>query len=83
MATTFVSDDADITNLQAGSLVVRGTAKFFNGISGEMKNGKDINQVTASTSVADTDYVLISNGTSVRRILFSDFVTAVANSINN
>ena len=74
------ADSADITDLQTGSFICRGSARFINGAYVEPTNGVNINTVTSSTAVADTDYVLVSNGTSLRRVLFTDFVAAIRQS---
>ena len=82
MATTTVlenvaADSVQTEELNSGNLIVRGAARFLNPIHADINGSQDINKVSASTAIADTDYVLVTNGTSLKRVLFTDFVTAV------
>lgn len=82
MATTtvlenVVADSIQTDELNSGNLIVRGAARFANPIYADIHGAQDINKVTSSTAVADTDYVLVTNGTSLKRVLFTDFVAAV------
>ena len=82
MATTTVlenviADSVETAELNSGDLIVRGAARFVNPIYADIQGSQDINRVTSSTAVADTDYVLVTNGTSLKRVLFTDFVAAV------
>ena len=63
------------------NLVVNGAARFVQPIHAEINGSKDINTVTASTTIPDTYYVMISDGTSLRRITFANFCSAVASKL--
>ena len=62
-------------------MVVTGAARFANGFYGSPKESTDINQVSAQTSISYNYYVIMSDGTSLFCVKFSDFVTAVKNKL--
>ena len=70
-------DTANITDLNAGNLLVTGAARFLNDIHGRIADSKDINKVTATATIPDNYYILVSDGSAVKRIKFSDLYTAI------
>ncbi len=76
------ADSVQTTELQARNVVVTGAARFAQPIyTAGIQNSEDLNQVTASASIPDSYYVIISDGSSLKRITFSDLCAAVANKI--
>lgn len=72
------ADSVNTTELYAGDMVVTGSAKFANGIYGEMKNSININTVSSSATIPDTWTVIVSDGNAVHRITFADLCSAIA-----
>lgn len=64
--------------LYSGNVVVTGAARFVQPIYANIYGSKNINQVTSSSTIPDSCNVIISDGNSLRRILFSDLVSAIA-----
>ena len=72
------ADSVNTTELYAGDMVVTGSARFANGIYGEMKNGININTVSSSATIPDTWTIIVSDGNAVHRITFADLCAAIA-----
>jgi hypothetical protein len=72
------ADSVNTTELYAKDMVVTGSARFANGIDGEMKNSININTVSSSTTIPDTWTVIVSDGNAVHRITFADLCAAIA-----
>ena len=72
------ANSVNTTDLNAGNMLVTGPARFVNGIyTSEIKGSQDINKVTSGATISDSAYVLISDGTHLSRIKFSDLCTAI------
>lgn len=71
------ADSAKINELNAGNAVFTGAARFVQEINGSLAGSRDINTVTAATTIPDNYYIFMSDGSSVKRILFSDLCAAV------
>ena len=64
-------------SVETGALQVNGPARFAAGINATINNGQDINKVTSSNLIRETDYILVSDGTSLRKVAFSDILNMV------
>ena len=71
------ADQANVTELAAGNAVFTGSTRFVQEINGSLAGSRDINTVTAATTIPDNYYIFMSDGSSVKRILFSDLCTAI------
>ena len=76
------ADVADIGDLTAGDATFTGDVVFQNDIQGTLAGSRDINTVTASDSILDSNYVFISDGSHIKRILFSDLCDAILGKIS-
>lgn len=75
------ADAAEIGDLTAGDATFTGDVVFQNDIQGTLAGSRDINTVTASDSILDSNYVFISDGSHIKRILFSDLCDAILGKI--
>ena len=71
------ANNGSITELTAGNAVFTGSTRFVNEINGSLAGSRDINTVTAASSIPDSYYIFMSDGSSVKRILFSDLCSAI------
>ena len=76
-----VADSVQTTELNAGNIMVTGAARFAQPIYAEINGAKDINTVSTATSISDTWTVIVSDGTAIHRISFSDLCAAIADKI--
>lgn len=74
---TLIADSIQTEDLTAGDATFTGNARFINEIDGSLAGSRDINTVAASTIIPDSYYVFISDGSQVKRILFSDLCNAI------
>ena len=63
-----------------GNLVVSGKASFLQPIRGSLDGSKNINDVNTGT-IANTDYVLFSNGTNLYKVQYSDLITDLSSKV--
>lgn len=66
----------------AGNMVVTGAARFANGFYGTPNNSQNINAVSAQTTLSNDYYVIMSNGTNLIRIKYSDLITDLRSKLN-
>lgn len=66
----------------AGNMVVTGAARFANGFYGTPANSQDINTVSAQTTLSNDYYVIMSNGTNLIRIKYSDLIADLRSKLN-
>lgn len=78
-----IANSVNTTELQAGNAIFTGTARFVNGIYGDINNSQNINQVQSSTTIGDDWTILVSTGTNLRRITFQDLCAAIAEKVDN
>ena len=71
------ANQANVEELNAGNAVFTGSTRFVQEINGSLAGSRDINTVTAATTIPDSYYIFMSDGSSVKRILFSDLCAAV------
>ena len=76
--TNIEADSAHITDLSSGNLIVTGAARFVQPIYADINGSKDINQVSAATSIPDSWTVIVSDGNSIHRITFANLCSAIA-----
>ena len=79
MADNINANKITADSVETGTLQVSGSARFANGINATINNGQDINKVTSSNLIRETDYILVSDGTSLRKVAFSDILNMVKN----
>ena len=70
------------TELNTGNMIVSGKARFVQPIYADLEATKDINTVTTSTTLTNADFVLVSNGTNLRKIPYEDFCADMATHIS-
>lgn len=58
-------------------MIVTGAARFVQPIYGSIQGSEDINQVASSSTIPDSYYVIVSDGTRLKRISFANLVNAI------
>lgn len=76
-----IADSINATELTAGNMIVTGKARFIQPVYADLENAEDINKVSTQ-SISSTDYILLTNGTSLRKILMSDLINYLSDAIN-
>ena len=66
----------------AGNMVVTGAARFANGFYGTPANSQNINTVSAQTTLDNNYYVIMSNGTNLIRVKYSDLIADLRSKLN-
>lgn len=66
----------------AGNMVVTGAARFASGFYGTPANSQDINAVSAQTTLDNNYYVIMSNGTNLIRVKYSDLIADLRLKLN-
>ena len=68
--------------MQAGNVLVTGAARFANGFYGIPNESKNINAVDVSSTLNNNYYIIMSNGTSLIRVSYSDFINDLAGKVS-
>lgn len=76
------ADSINTDEMYAGNIIVTGAARFAQGFYGTPKNSQNINTVSAQTTLSDNYYVLMSNGTSLIRVKYSDLIADLRSKLN-
>ena len=86
MATTTVdilqANSVNTDELSAGNMLVSGAARFVQPIYADINGAHSIHDSTASNSISNSDYIFISSSGSLKKILYSDFVTDISSKIS-
>ena len=62
-------------------MIVTGAARFAQPIYGSIQGSKDINQVASSSTIPDSYYIIISDGTSLKSISFANLINTIISRI--
>ena len=71
-----------MTDFTAGNIISTGAARFLNPIHCELANSKDINNVTSNTTISDSDTIIYSDGTAIKKITFANLCAAIATKLD-
>lgn len=75
-------DAASITDLNAGNVVVTGAARFLQPIHAEPANGENVHEVATTTTMNDSWCLLVSDGSTLKKVTFANFCAAVKNKLD-
>ena len=68
--------------MQAGNVLVTGAARFANGFYGTPNESKNINAVDVSSTLNNNYYIIMSNGTNLIRVSYSDFINDLTGKVS-
>ena len=71
------ADSIKTDELNTGNMIVSGAARFVQPIYADIKGSKDINQATTASSYTNSDYILITDGSSLRKISVTTFINQI------
>ena len=66
-----------------GNVLVTGAARFAQPILADIENSKNINSVPSASSLLDNYYVMMSNGTNLIRVRYSDLVADLVSRLSS